>query len=470
MHWIALWLPEPQRSTWAPLWVAQALRCTPRVAWLDEALMLEVSASLRLFGGAQRLRARLHRGLQQSVCDADVITLEPPPLLDTQAASAQLALGLLRWRVQHLPHPAPRLSPLPDALPLHTLGAARPHLDTLTRLGLRRWGDLRALPRAGVARRFGTALLQALDEAWGARPEALPWLNLPEVFDERIELAMAADDTLQMLPAARHLLLALQAWLQARQLGVLAFAFEWTLDWRRLNAHDLPAQQELLLRIAEPTSDLAVLMRLVHERWQRVPLQAPARCLRLRSVQVAVRRDDSATLWTDPQRRGEPLHQMLGRLQARLGPQWVQQVQLQADHRPERMQHWQACEPQPVFAGRSHTSSRASPADVAVPHAPTWLLSEPLPLSVQADRPQYQGPLQLLTRAWRVEAGWWDGAPHAAVARDYFVAHSPGAGLLWVFCERMRMQAADSDATHATHAVQDLHGMQARWFLHGLYA
>ena len=464
MHWIALWLPEAQRARWAPLWVAQALRCTPRVAWLDEALVLEVSTSLRLWGGAARLRARLLSGLQAPA--ADVVPgmaqgvahgdARPPVLIDAQAPSAQTALGLLRWRAQHHPQGAPRLSPLPDALPLHTLGAARAHLHTLTRLGLRSWGDVRALPRGGVSRRFGAALLQALDEAWGTRPESLPWLSLPDTFDERIELAMATSDAPQMLPAARHLLQALQAWLQARQLGVLAFALEWTLDWRRLHGQDLPAQQELLLRTAEPIADFAVLMRLVHERWQRVRLPAPARDLRLRSVQVAARAGASTTLWTDPQRRGEPLHQMLARLQARLGPQQVRQVQLQADHRPEQMQRWQACEPASV-----HTAQRAVP----VPHAPTWLLSEPLPLAVHAERPHYLGPLQLLTRAWRVEAGWWDAAPHSpgAVARDYFVAHSEQAGLLWVFCERMGTQASGQPAgDHAGHS--------ARWFLHGLYA
>lgn len=469
MHWIALWLPEPQRSTWAPLWVAQALRCTPRVAWLDEALMLEVSACLRLWGGAAqlhkrlqtRLQARLPRDLHRSMRDADAGLFEPPPLIDAQAPSAQVALGLLRWRLQHHPQPAPRLSPLPDALPLHVLGAARVHLDALTRLGLRRWGDLHALPRAGVARRFGAALLQALDEAWGTRPESLPWLSLPEVFDERIELATAADDAPQMLPAARHLLQALLAWLQARQLGVLAFAFEWALDWRRLHGQNLPAHEELLLRTAEPTDDFAVLMRLVHERWQRVQLQAPARHLRLRSVQVAARTSDSGALWIDPQRRGEPLHQLLGRLQARLGPQQVCRVQLQADHRPERMQHWVACEPQapltsvaPAAAGRRHPASAAkdTSCDAPVPHAPTWLLTEPLPLAVQTERPHYQGPLQLLTRAWRIEAGWWDAEEAAPLWRDYFVAHSPQAGLLWVFREQPRGD------------------QPGRWFLHGLYA
>ena len=44
---------------------------------------------------------------------------------------------------------------VPDALPLHSLSAAREHLATLSRLGCNTWGNVRALPRGGVARTPG---------------------------------------------------------------------------------------------------------------------------------------------------------------------------------------------------------------------------------------------------------------------------------------------------------------------------
>ena len=54
MHWLAVLPPEPERQAW----VWRALRFTPRVAWVDEALLLEVSASHRLWGGPKRLLRR----------------------------------------------------------------------------------------------------------------------------------------------------------------------------------------------------------------------------------------------------------------------------------------------------------------------------------------------------------------------------------------------------------------------------
>ena len=60
MDWIAL---QPQSDDAVLAWSWQGLRFTPRVARVDEALLLEVSASWRLFGGPQALlRALLTPG------------------------------------------------------------------------------------------------------------------------------------------------------------------------------------------------------------------------------------------------------------------------------------------------------------------------------------------------------------------------------------------------------------------------
>jgi protein ImuB len=90
---------------------------------------------------------------------------------------------------------------------------------------------------------------------------------------------------------------------------------------------------------------------------------------------------------------------------------------------------------------------------------PTWLLKEPLALHMRGNRPHYQGPLRLLVGPQRLETGWWldesgqGDAPAAGLAvRDYFIAHSAQAGLLWIYRQRLG----------ASNAPQ--------WFLQGLYA
>lgn len=314
MQWIALqWPPEavpapcpaavatttapgqePRRAPdEAPGW--WALQFTPRVAQVDEVLLLEVSASLRLWGGLRALGQRI-----------EAENPAPPIIWQAPAAIGLVALAQLRLRAagQALPPPAA----LPEALPLEALSAARPHLQLLARLGCRSWGQAHALPRAGLVRRCGPALRAALDVAFGLTPESYPWLVAPEQFDQQLDLHTHVDNAPALLWAAARLLAALQHWLRARQLGVLALELAWTLDLKRL---------------------------------ARVQLLAPAVQLRLRALETAPWQVASHSLLPDEERRaGDPLHMFIERVSARLGPGQVLAVESVADHRPEQRQRW----------------------------------------------------------------------------------------------------------------------------------
>ncbi len=442
-HWIALSPPEPD----GPLWRLQALRFTPHVAQVQALLLLEVAASERLFGGRRAL-------LNQFFRVNGVLARIPWQ----QASSSLSAMGLLRCQGLGLARPAL----VPDGLPLSTLDAAQAHVATLERMGVRTWGQLRALPRDGVARRFGAALLDALDQAWGQRPERHTWLALPSRFDERMDLPATAHGIEGLAGTLTRLLALLRLWLVARQLGVLRLQLRWVHDLKRLDGIELPPHAGLALHTAEPTQDLAHLRRLLDERLGRTTLAAPVRSLRLLAVEAVPWAGASRSFLPEDNRPGDKLHQLVERLGARLGTQRVQRLQPQADHRPECQQRW--------VDAQVNTQVGAQPASFTADALyPPWLLPQPLPLQVHHEVPQYGGPLQRLARLHRVEAAWWE-APACKAAwqshpgagsdagrqpadnagqpalRDYFIAHSPEKGLVWVYRERFQ------------------------WFLHGIYA
>ena len=460
MHWIAL-QPSTEDGALADAptaWAWWALQFTPLVARVDAALVLEVSASERLFGGRTALLAQIFKtnGLLA-------------PVEYAQGATSLIAIGRLECDAKGDKNAIP-----PDALPLHTLAAARPHLPTLARLGMRNWGQLRALPRGGLARRFGAGLIDALDRAYGLRPEVYPWLTLPQVFDAPLELAASVESAPALLFGARRLLAQLQVWLQARQRGVLALELLWELDARRSNAqhvdahHTGGAQGRLILRTAEPTQDMQHLQRLLGEQLARVTLPAPVLHLRLRTLQTQPLAGESLSLLHDDQRHGDSLHQLLERLSARLGVQQVLGATPHADHRPECMQRWTAAaetlgvkNAMKSGAARAISTGAGGLNDVKDAQEfalyPTWLLATPLRLAVHQGSPQYQGPLTLLAGPQRLESGWLDGDAACAL-RDYFVARSAQAGLVWVYQERLGGQAKQGAQN------------TARWYLHGLYA
>jgi protein ImuB len=460
MHWIALRPPPTDEAPTAPAsteaspladvgtaWAWWALRFTPQVVRLEDALLLEVSASQRLFGGLDALLDQL---------------LKPnwaPALVEyAQGATSLIAFARLH---DCQADTAAGFGRAVNSLPLAALPAARAHLPTLARLGVRTWGQLRALPRAGLARRFGAELVDALDCAYGQRPELYPWLTLPEEFDAPLELLASVESAPALLFGARRLLAQLQVWLRARQRGVLALELLWELDARRSNArhvdahHDGGAHGRLALRTAQPTQDMAHLARLLAEQLARVNLPAPVLHLRLRSLRTEPLAGETTSLLPEDVRHGDSLHQLQERLAARLGPAQVRRLTLLADHRPEHMQCWQGIEnAMKLGAAHAHSTRARGQNDQEPPGQgalyPTWLLERPQRLVVQRGLPQYQGPLTLLAGPQRLESGWLEGE---AALRDYYVARSPRAGLVWVFCDRLPSATAPTN-----------------WYLHGLFA
>lgn len=462
MLWAALRLPPAPE---APLPSAEALRSvatwalqfTPRVALCEEAVLLEVRASLRLFGGGRALRERIvQEGHELGVAALAWSRTGLAALALARAGSGNgIENGFGSSPGNGL---RPPLEATLDALPMAVLTALRPHAGTLARLGCRRLGDVRRLPRGGISRRFGKALLDALDRAYGLQPETYAWVELPETFSARLELPSRVEAAPALLFGARRLLLSLCGWLAARHSGVRAFTLHWAHDAMR--AREAGAGGELTLRTAEPTRDVAHLGRLLGEHLARLHLQAPVGELALVALEVCPLDGRSASLLPEEAAPQESLPQVLERIAARLGPERVRRPLCLDDHRPEWMQQWQPHAPGrwvDTGPGRPAAAGAQPPAGEAGLPQPTWLLPEPLELATQGPRPIYQGPLQLLTGPHRVEGGWWhrlgEGAQArtAHVQRDYWVALSEHAGVLWIFQERL---ANDRTA----------------WYLHGVFA
>lgn len=435
MLWAALLLSrdsEPRLDARLHGLAVWALQYSPRVAVLEEAVVVEVEASLRLFGGKRALRDRI---IQESP-DLGVVQVAWAP---TSLAAVALARA---GREDGVRRP---LADVLDALPFGVLTATTPHHTTLTQLGCRTLGDIRALPRGGISRRFDKQLLARMDEAYGQRPEAHVWVQLPETFKARLELMSRVDVAPAMLFGARRLVVQLCGWLAARHAGTTAFALRWMHDSMR--AKSAGDGGELVIRTAEPMREVEHLCRLLAENLAKVQLLAPAGDLELEALDVHKLEEKSASLLPDEGQQGESLGLVLERIAARLGPEKVLRPVLAPDHRPEWSQHWQSpTEPLP----------RKRP--VATPlRQPTFLLEHPLRLAVRNHRPMYQGPLMLLLGPHRVEGGWWhrvsieDEEQTRNVSRDYWLALSPHCGALWIFSERL---------------AQD----EAAWYLHGAFA
>jgi protein ImuB len=407
------------------------LQYTPEVAFAEDwSLLLDVTASLRAFGG----RLSLCRRVRASVSGLG---------FTAQIGAAPTAHGawLLARYPKHIGKRAPltlrrvvtieRMTQRLDLLPCALLPAIRPYQDWLDGVGCRTLGDLHKLPRAGLQRRTNKDVLNALDQAYGSAPELFEWIKAPLTFTAKLEMPDRIEHAEAVLFGARRLILQMIGWLVALQNAVSRFVL-W-LEHERGRLAIAPTPIDIML--AEPAWHEEHLIRLLKERLSRIELTAPIIAIRLEVAQVSPMLPPTATLFPEPGGTPADYSRLLELLTARLGSDCVLSPAPSADHRPESCNAWRA-----ATAGKQ----RAVPVHDALPR-PFWLLEKPIELLMRDHRPFYGSPLRLISGPERIEAGWWSGL----VVRDYFIAQGTESACFWIYQERAQEEA--------------------RWFLHGLF-
>jgi protein ImuB len=416
--------------------VAMALlQYTPLVAQGEEStLLLDIGASLRLFGGIKALCRHIR---------ADLRTLGFTGALSC-APTARGAWMLARrngrrGRVVKMASLVRRLDRLPSSLapPARAFGA------WFEGIGCFNLGDMRRLPRPGLQRRCGRPLLDMLDAAYGMTPELFEWIEAPTTFHAKLELFDRIEHADALLYAAQRLLLQLTGWLCARQLAVERITFY--LEHERGKVARDPTLVDIAL--AEATWRDEHLVRLLKERLAKLELVAPVIGLALEALQVQPMAPPSESLFPEPGGSEEDRVRMFELLVARLGPENVLQAVPHADYRPELANIWVPVQ-QKI---RDSVRAAQMPDDIHSFPRPTWLLAKPIALLMRNHRPFYGSPLRMASAPERIEAGWWNQMQ----TRDYFVAQGLDHTLYWVYRERIVGSAA---------------GLDPRWFLHGLFA
>lgn len=358
----------------------------------DDGLLLEIGRCLRLFGGADSLRAQLAAGLAELGYAGARLAC---------AGAPQAALWLAEAGGERL-----------DELPLAAIRLPAGSAGRLARFGLKRLGELRRLPSAALGRRLGRETMELLARAYGKLPDPRPDFVFPLCFDETVELPAPVEHAEALRFAARRLIAALAGWLAARRQG---------LRHCRLELRHRRTATDLELRFGEAHRDGARLERVLKERIERLPLAAPVEALRLVAASVEDLPGASGGLF-DARAGGESFAALAERLRARLGEARVYGLLLRDEYRPE------------CATGQGERGAAEAPA-CAAPR-PFWLLSRPEPLAEVGGRPCRGGPLRLLAGPERIESGWWDGGEGVGdLRRDYFVALTADHRWAWLFRE-----------------------------------
>lgn len=371
---------------------------TPSVSLEPPRSMLaEIEGSLRHLGGAAKMIDRVRQGLAGLGFEAAIALARTP-----RAALWRAAGGGGRI----------------EDLAVAVMGLDAGEADFLHGIGVRSIGDLRRLPRAGLAKRIAPRRLDELDQAAGVRPEPRVFFAPPAHFVARLELPGEVSEAQAVLFAARRLLVQLEGFLAARHAGVRRFVLALL--------HRRAARRDIAVDLAAPARDAGHFTILLRERLEAVSLADPVQAIRLEARDLAALAGRSASLFADAREGEEEWLRLIERLRARLGDRAVHGLAVHPEHRPE--QAWCRVEP----------GARMVRVPDAFGPRPLWLLDPP--------RRVAEGGFTLLAGPERIESGWWDGRE---AARDYFIAQDRDSALVWIY--RERRQAAG-------------------WYLHGIFA
>jgi protein ImuB len=393
-----------------------------------DAVLLEIAGSLRLFGGMRSLLLQIDTGLAELGYTA-ALAAAPTP-----TGACLLARAGTDVRITD---PA-RLSAALAALPLVLLDQPGETVHMLALLGVQTIGECLALPRDGLARRFGQQLLDELDRALGRLPDVREPYVHPKRYASTLALPAPVQEVEPLLFAVKRLLIELAGWLRMQQTG--ATRLELTLR------HADCKPTVVTLGFAVPCRDPERMLRLLRERLAGVAMPDRVEAVAIKSKETRPLGSRNLSLFPEDRLPEEQRWLIVEHLRARLGSAAVHGIASRSDHRPE--QAWRACEP-----GTDGAASTPSAR-------PLWLLEAPWRLPVEKEEAGTDapftlflacavrgepGPLTVLAGPERIESGWWDDGD---TARDYFVAIDTAGRKLWVFRER--------------------HG-EKQWYLHGLF-
>jgi protein ImuB len=319
----------------------------------------------------------------------------------------------------------------PAALRLEPTTAAQLHA-----LGVNTIGLLLKIPRTELAARFGSAILERIDQATGDAAEVLNWLPHRAPIHAQIEFDGAVESLEAIHLALRELLGPITQQLARRGLG----AKELRLTFRPSHAPPV----EKTIRLSRPSRGQADLFNLIQHATQTLETDHGITAISLFVAATSPLSDEQAALiGGEPERNAAELDHLLERLRARLG-EVAQRAELVESHLPERAFRCRA--DAPVATVASPTASRPL-CLLPVPRRVQAIVTpsssrDGQPISFTHDRQVHR--LVHVKGPERIAGEWWNGRWKT---RDYFDAQDDAGNRYWLF-----------------RVVQS-----GQWYLHGIF-
>jgi protein ImuB len=345
------------------------------------------------------------------------------------------------------------LAPLPAA----ALRLDPATAEGLSRVGLKRIGDLYAMPRGALARRFGEAVARRLDQALDRMPEPLSPLGEAPTRRVRLSFAEPIADPVGLTRAIARLASDLVGRLAREGTG----ARRLDLAFHRVDGR----VEHIRLGTARASRDLQHLADLLTERLDTVDPGLGVEDMILAVFAVEPLPPEQIALGPEAGRAAGEIAPLLDRLGNRLGLAALARLEARPSHIPERASVAVPVEASPSSATRGREGPAQREGGSEKPPRPIRLFDPPEPVeavSLLPDDPPFRFTWRRrrhrVTRAdgpERIAAEWWrrEASGAADNIRDYYRVEDEEGRRFWLF--RAGLYGADRPP---------------RWFVHGVFA
>jgi len=311
-----------------------------------------------------------------------------------------------------------------DNLPLAALNLADRTITKLRRVGIRRIGELRRLPRAELMAGYGPEPAQKLAQALGTAPEVLRFISPPTDFCETRHFAEPIFAPAQLQAALAILSARLCARLAAAQAGATALIAR----FYRVDAQ----RPEFLVRFAAPCRDESQISKLLNEKLQTIDPGFGVEAISLDAANIEPLAPVQIAIEKPAPDYTRPINTILNRLSG----ERIWRVAPRASHIPEYAIRRVPVNLPPVPWGKPGHKR------------PVKLLRRPDAITAIAPVPDdppvlfsWRGKTHRITRATgpeRIARDWWrhehdNTRPEAEKIRDYYAVEDTEGARFWVF-------------------------------------
>lgn len=390
---------------------------SPVVILNDTNVWLEISGCQQLFKGYDQLLQELaNRLCSQSVTVVNGIGQNP---------TAARLLCKSEFETQ-LPNQAEIRHRLLNT-EIRFLKSNRNQQQSFKQLGLNTLGDLLALPRSALSRRFDSELMLTIAQLNNEKPFIAPYFHPANTFHDLIQNPQGIFNKESLLFPMKMLLQRLCQYLMARQCHCREV--EWCFEPL------IGGSQTMQIQLSSSQNNWSTLLMLSRLQLERLELP--------RSIEKVILSADQfieAPMGTfnldlfDNQKNAQQSHELIDSLNARLGINALSQPILNQDYLPEQAST--------LVAPGKHSST--VPGEQVKTSQPLWLLSAPAPVQMRNQQLYWRQPLFIISGPERLCGNWWQSEQQ----RDYYIASDSKGARYWLFRETSSQ----------------------RWFVHGLFS